>query len=128
MLLGTIRQRRSVPFLTLVIWIFTVSPVGADSPTDPYESDPLRLIAFRDQDQPVGATVVNVWICGRPEDDNVIEIDEAIRVLETEHVPLLSWLSDGRYHLDIKARSRNERCHRLGGQGSGFCWGRSGGG
>ena len=33
----------------------------------------------------------------------MIDIDEAVRVLETEHVPLLSWLSDGRYHLDIKA-------------------------
>jgi len=83
--------------------ILTVSPAGAYQATDPYDSDPLRLVAFRGKNLPVGTTVVNVWICGLPDDDNVIDINEAVRVLETEHAPLLSWISGGRYRLEIKA-------------------------
>ena len=86
--------------LTLIL---TVSPAGAYQATDPYESDPLRLVAFRGKNLPVGTTVVNVWICGLVDDDNLVDIEEAVRILETEHAPLLSWISGGRHRLEVKA-------------------------
>ena len=99
--------------------------MGADQPVDPYESDPLRLIAFRDQNQPVGATVVNVWICGLPEDNSLIDIDEAIDILKADYVPFITWLSGGRHRLDIRrAGTAPAIPYRTGGLDTHVCEGR----
>ena len=120
-----IPRRAIIVLLAIVAWLVTIAPLGADQPVDPYESDPLRLIAFRDQNQPVGATVVNVWICGLPEDNSLIDIDEAIDILKADYVPFITWLSGGRLGLDIRrAGTAPAIPYRTGGLDTHVCEGR----
>lgn len=95
--------KRVIALLAVMTWLAVLNAAGAVESLDPYESDPLRLIALRDRHQPLGTTTVNVWICPPPGSTGVIDAHEAARILETEHAPLLTWLSQGRHGIEIGA-------------------------
>lgn len=112
--------------LAVVLWLAPVSPLAAHdgngagpatgppeglaelsdgfdllASSDPYEGDPLGLIARTDRtmEHSLGEDVWEVWICDVPEGDLQHDLAGAIGYLEEHLPPYFSSLAEGRYSI-----------------------------
>ena len=106
---GRKRQWQSTYSRTLfgLLAAFTVVAVLATQPAatqaydtpDPFEADPLGLIAHFDwyREQTLGTQMWELWFCDLPHGDTRVEPSEVARRLNSEITPYFRWLSDNRY-------------------------------
>ena len=85
--------------VVLIIGLVVALPLGAAAQLDPYEADPLDLIAFHDQVQMyAGATdVIEVFVCDVPDGNVSVDLDNAVDEINSQLQPYFTWLSGAQY-------------------------------
>ena len=66
---------------------------------DPFQSDPLRLIAYSEvhQEFTLGDKVWDVWFCNTPNGNVAVDQDEMIKLFNEDIASYFHWLSNNRY-------------------------------
>lgn len=97
-------RRRVVRVLALILLITAAlaaaGPISAQTATDPYEADPLRLVPFIDTVQQVyttGTDTFEVWICEVPNWDAGLVLSDVVANLNSALPAYFQWLSGGLY-------------------------------
>ena len=92
-------SEQSVRRLGALIALLLAVPMVASAQVDPYEADPLGLLAFTEQSQvyTAGTDVIEVFACDAPDGDVPIDLASVVADINAALQPYYAWLSGGVY-------------------------------
>ncbi len=79
--------------------LFLILPMVASAQVDPFEADPLGLLAFLEQSQVYtsGTDVFEVFVCDVPDGNVPVDLAAAVADINAALQPYYAWLSSGAY-------------------------------
>lgn len=93
------RHGRSRTLAALIAMLMVIANVAAAQPVDPYATDPLDLIALRDEtrDYSSGTDSWQVWVCDVPDGSISVTPSQAVNILNGTMTPYFQGVSGNQY-------------------------------
>ncbi len=93
------KSKSSIRLFCALVAALLVVPLTATAQVDPYDADPLGLLAFTDQARVYasGTDVIEVFVCDVPDGAIAVDLTSTVAQINAAVQPYYTWLSGGVY-------------------------------